>query len=125
MSLFHDTFPADEWTSHDFTEVQDTDALFGADVPSLPEPVESNTTPTTILIETRDPPPNQQSYLRLKKLPLLQLADWDQERRYDEDPPQCIHYSIEWKAVVNKKVICRNIEQDLVLASASYWQLFL
>lgn len=37
------------------------------------------------------------------KLPLLQLADWDREKTYDEDPPQCIHYSIEWKVTIKGK----------------------
>jgi hypothetical protein len=56
---------------------------------------------------------------------LLQPADWDQERTYDEDPPSCLHYSIERKVNLNGKMISKDTEQDLVLAPASYWQLFL
>ncbi|KAK8036618.1 hypothetical protein PG991_001755 [Apiospora marii] len=30
-------------------------------------------------------------------LPLLQLADWKEDEAYDDEPPRCIHYSIEFK----------------------------
>lgn len=36
--------------------------------------------------------------------------------------PTCLHYSIEWKVSVNKKVISRDTEQDLMLAPTAYWQ---
>jgi hypothetical protein len=83
--------------------------------------------PPTTLIQspegTVDQITPQQS--RPDKLTLLRLADWDRERAYDEDPPHYIHYSIEWKVTVNGKAISRDIEQDLVLAPGSYWDLFL
>jgi hypothetical protein len=36
------------------------------------------------------------------RLPLLQLHDWDPDLPYDESPPTCIRYSIEWKLLLAK-----------------------
>ncbi|KAJ3469840.1 hypothetical protein MRS44_003905 [Fusarium solani] len=57
-------------------------------------------------------------------LPLLQLADWDSEVAYDESPPTCIHYSIEWKLQLRKGRLTKltnDTERDLVLAPGAYW----
>ena len=60
--------------------------------------------------------------LQPQTLTFVQLRDWDRESRYDEVPPTCIHYSIEWKVMVNRKVILKDTEQDIVLEPAAYWQ---
>jgi hypothetical protein len=93
MSLFTESFSANEWIPHDLIDSQDTDAVLETAMSPLHDP--SATTPTSILAETGVPTPSQQNSVRLKKLPLLQHAEWNQEETYNEDPPQCIHYSIE------------------------------
>lgn len=59
-------------------------------------------------------------------LPLLQLSDWSRDLLYDEFPPTCIYYSIEWKLLLNKGRLSKliyNPEQvlNLVLAPGVYW----
>ncbi|KAK0703597.1 hypothetical protein B0T26DRAFT_658552, partial [Lasiosphaeria miniovina] len=57
---------------------------------------------------------------RSGSLPLLQLADWSADVAYNECPPTCIHYSIEWKLTVNGRVAAKDTEQNLVLAPNAY-----
>jgi hypothetical protein len=67
------------------------------------------------------PSRRSQTHHGLGTLPLLQLADWDEDNAYDEYPPTCIHYSIEWKLIVEKKLIAKETEPDLVLAPGAFW----
>ena len=67
----------------------------------------------------------QTEYLQPYKLRLLHIDEWDGEYTFDEEPPSCIHYSIEWKVTLNGKLISKDTEQDLVLAPEFYWPQFL
>lgn len=60
-------------------------------------------------------------------LPLLQLSDWNENLTDDEVPHAYIHYSIEWKLLLNKGgrltklMLNPEREQDLILAPGAYW----
>jgi hypothetical protein len=58
----------------------------------------------------------QQTKSQPAKLELLSIDEWNEEKTYDENPPSCIHYLIEWKVTLNNKLITEDTEQDLVLA---------
>ncbi|VTO92628.1 unnamed protein product [Fusarium graminearum] len=70
------------------------------------------------------PSPSSQS----PRFPLLQLGDWDPDSAYDESPPSCIHYSIEWKLQLRKGRLAKltnDTEQNLVLAPGAFWGMIL
>jgi hypothetical protein len=56
------------------------------------------------------------------RLGFLPVAEWDEYNSYEEDVPTRLHYSIEWKVVVNNRMLSKDTEQDVVLAPAAYWR---
>ncbi|KAK4451205.1 hypothetical protein QBC34DRAFT_447788 [Podospora aff. communis PSN243] len=72
------------------------------------------------------PAPQDQPQRRRPGLPLLQLTDWNPNLPYDEAPPTCIHYSIEWKMLLKKgrlSKLTNDTKQNLnlVLAPGAFW----
>ena len=75
-------------------------------------------------VSLADPSPLPSQHQR-SRLPLLQLDDWDPDDTYDECPPTCVHYSIEWKLQLRKgrlSKLTNNTEQNLVLAPGALWE---
>ncbi|CAG1972494.1 unnamed protein product [Fusarium graminearum] len=73
----------------------------------------------------RDATPLSQIRNSRSSLPLLQLAEWDETTAYDEQPPTCVHYLIEWKLKLNNRCISKDTEPDVVLAPGAYWTKYL
>ncbi|CAN9211453.1 unnamed protein product [Alternaria alternata] len=59
------------------------------------------------------------------RLGFLPLAEWDEYNSYEEDTPSHLCYSIEWKIAVNNRAVAKDTEQDIVLAPAVYWRMYL
>ncbi|KAI7762676.1 hypothetical protein LZL87_014164 [Fusarium oxysporum] len=74
-------------------------------------------------VSLADPSPSPSQHPR-SRLPLLQLDNWDPDDTYDESPPTCVHYSIEWKLQLRKgrlSKLTNDTEQDRVLAPGAFW----
>jgi hypothetical protein len=59
------------------------------------------------------------------KLELLNLDEWNENETYNEEPPTCLYYSIEWKVTLNNKLLSKDTEPDLVIAPRFHWSLVL
>ena len=71
------------------------------------------------------PPPRKRRKTPRTRLPLLRLDEWDREGEYDEDPPTCVHYSVDWTVMLDHQQISQNSERNVVLEPASFWQVVL
>jgi len=68
----------------------------------------------------RVPQPSQLLPAR-KTLPFVPYDAWVPGEPYDEQPPSCMHYVMEWKLTLNKRVVAKQTEDDLVLAPGDFW----
>lgn len=88
-----------------------------------PDATQSNCSPSLSIL--LDDEPDAASQHQQKTIPLLRESEWENDRTYDEDPPSCVHYFIEWRVTLNNKAVVKDTEEDLVLAPSDYWRLFL
>jgi hypothetical protein len=66
-------------------------------------------------------PPQSQRRPANKTLSFVPYADWDPEQTYDDLPPSCVHFFLEWKLTVNRRIIAKQTENDLVVAPSDFW----
>ena len=72
-------------------------------------------------VAARAPPRSQRRPAR-QILPFVPYEDWDPDQSYDEQPPTCMHYTMEWKLTLNRRAAAKQTEDDLVLAPSSFWR---
>ncbi|KAK3353709.1 hypothetical protein B0T25DRAFT_581423 [Lasiosphaeria hispida] len=56
-----------------------------------------------------------------KTLPFVPYTDWVPGQSYEEHPPYCIHYIMEWKLTLNKRTAAKQTEDNLVVAPSNFW----
>ncbi len=56
-----------------------------------------------------------------RTLSFVPYADWSPDQAYDDLPPSCMHYFMEWKLTVNRRIIAKQTENDLVVAPSDFW----
>jgi hypothetical protein len=74
---------------------------------SIPPTPSNRVVPTT---SSQTPPALPEIQSGPNKLRFLELDEWDEISNYEEYVPSCLHYSIEWKVVVNNKVVSMDTE---------------
>ncbi len=57
---------------------------------------------------------------QLQSLGFVQMQGWNRDTVYDRTPPIYIHYRIDWRLMIKKRVISRNTIDDIVLEPTSF-----
>ncbi|KAK5069390.1 hypothetical protein LTR51_008640 [Lithohypha guttulata] len=55
-------------------------------------------------------------------LGFISLQNWRSDHVYNEVPPLYLHYNVEWKVKVNKTIIFKETEENIVLSPAAFWE---
>lgn len=121
---YEDDVPFDLTQRYDtLSDVQSVDG----DLTSPPEtpPVSASRTTSRVLRSHNSQGCNGMLQAEADRLGFLPLAEWDEYNSYEEDTPSHLRYSIEWKIAVNNRAIAKDTEQDIVLAPAVYWRMYL
>ena len=111
-----------ESNTHDASQSQPFN-YWGQTPEYAPTPGFLGHSPSFLSLHSELPSPTE--HPRSNTLNFLKLSDWEEGISYDNDPPMCIHYSIEWKVTVNNRVVAKDTEPDLVLAPSVYWDEYL
>jgi hypothetical protein len=55
-----------------------------------------------------------------RSCPLLQLEEWDKDKTYKEDPPECLRYHLGVNLTLNGKSVLKDTKINLALAPTLY-----
>jgi len=55
-----------------------------------------------------------------KTLLFVPYADWVPDQSYDQLPPSCVHFIMEWKLTLNRRLVAKQTEDDLVVAPSDF-----
>lgn len=130
MAQLSDTegsYSPSSWWPHD-SVLHGHDSLFDTQQINTPvpqTPLDALSEHENAVLESEKRRPRKRQRKLRSKLPLLREGEWDPDRRYDEEPPACVHYSIVWIVATNGKPKSKDTKRDLVLEPAAYWRLFL
>ena len=92
-----DQFSNDEFALYELNE----QSYSYIETQSIETPASSRPNQSLRALSTESP--SHHPPLRSEKLQFLNLDEWGERNSYDEDEPSCLHYSIEWKVLVNNK----------------------
>ncbi|KAK5189083.1 hypothetical protein LTR96_011243 [Exophiala xenobiotica] len=115
-SIFHLQWPP-QASSHPYSQVPGT-------VSSLDRSELSSPPASHLNIVQRGPnhnagPSHQNVALRQQELSFVEEQDWDPHKKYAAD---CFHYSLEWKARLNRKAFTTQSEPIVVVSLDCYWR---
>ncbi|KAL0933549.1 uncharacterized protein CTRU02_212512 [Colletotrichum truncatum] len=125
FDVSHDAYDGYDWPAFDPTDAFQHATSLQSAQHATASPVVVDVEDAQTVSSCLSPSPSlclTQASVSSDSLPLLQLADWDENGAYDEQPPTCIHYSIEWKLTANNRIVSKDSEPDLVLAPNAYWE---
>ena len=127
LNIFSGIFPPQPWELRSTASQESVPRFREGQTPRVPTAVVSQlSTPAESPIATPERVrPRRRNVATRPKLQLLRLEEWDKDRAYNEDPPTCLRYTIEWSAMLNEKEFVRDTEPNLALNPAAYWQLCL
>jgi hypothetical protein len=107
-----------DWVTFEDRQLVDAHMINASQTP----PASHNATPARTIprVSCNSPATRPQTQPEPDKLRFLQRDEWNEHNSYEEKIPTYIHYSIEWKVIVNNKEPSKDTEQDLVLIPIAY-----